>query len=448
MNIRKRIHHNLNKFMLDTSASMVIVFGAAMPVVFTVGGVSIDLLSAQSQESAEYSKLNSIGSFASDRNSCTGKSGSALNTCASNLQSLVNSYTNQINANSSVTVTPGLWCTPSSGSPSFVENGACSSKNSVGAVKVDSATNYSTRFLKLFGKSTISKSMSMVLVDSKITTVATLGICPGIIFNEDILSNSNAGDVDWSEKKQSPRKLSKRELRVGDDDDNDFDGETGRYSTKKPFWLYDVTGKMTSFPRSEKKSSSSRNKDPIDQLSRPSGDSIDVSVGAVVNVWSYRFRADNDSFGDKVNDRDHGEVDTSDNGGPQILRPLKKLEGQTCMALLGEEVGNNRVKITGVMPITLDVLCDGKRKRDKNRWIALKGDGKTTESRCSYRSDEDYVDISMQYRYGENRKSDDDDFTFSDKNKWGGSNKGDYSKGSVKAMRSPPNKVDYKSRDN
>ena len=446
MNIKKRIHINVNKFMLDTSASMVIMFGAAMPVVLTVGGVGIDMLSVQNQENSANSRLNSVGSFASANNSCTGQSGSALNACASSLQSLVNDYANKTGGNISVTVTPGLWCTTSSGASSYVANGLCSSGSSIGAVKVVGTTSFDTRFLKLFGKSNISKTIEMILVDSRITSLNTAGICPGIILNAAILSNSQSGEVDWSEKTQSPRKLSVRELRVGDDSENDFQGETGSYSTKKPFWLYDVTGERTSFPTRETVSSNS--KTPIDGLTRPSGNSIDVTAGTIVNVWSNSFGASSSSFGKKVTDRDYGEVDTSDNGGPQILRPLKKLEGQTCMALVGEEVSSNRVKLTGIIPMSLDIVCDGKRKRQGNKWTALKGDGKTTESKCKYESDTDRVDISLKFWYGEGRNSDNAAFTFSDKTKWGGSNKGDYSKGNVKAMRSPPNKVDYKSSFN
>ena len=143
MNIKKRIHSNINKFILDTNASVALIFGAAIPVAFTIGGVSIDMLSAQNQENTAFSRLNSVGSYASDRNSCTGQSGSALSACASNLQSLVNSYVNQTGGGLSVTVTPGLWCT-SNGSTSFVANGACSSSNSIVAVIVDASSNYST----------------------------------------------------------------------------------------------------------------------------------------------------------------------------------------------------------------------------------------------------------------------------------------------------------------
>ena len=439
MKLATKLMTKTKSFCRDTTASMIIVAGAAMPVIMVVGGVGLDLMSVQMKENAAAGQFNSIGTFATALNGCTGKSSGALATCAQTLQDQVNSYARNLSSDLSVTVTPGLWCTPSgNGSPSFILNSGSCSGSSVSAVKVSGIQSFNTRFLRLFGTSQINRKMEMILADDKMTGIATSGVCPSIILNEELLKSPSGGDVKWSEKSQSPRDKTKLVLRSGQSSQS-FDGELGSVSLSYPFFIADPSGSRTSFPSSERSGSGST---PITSIQKPSGTDFDLTAGTKYRRLSIPFSANSNEFSKTVSDRDYGSRSASDNGGPQILRELKKnWEGKTCMALIGKDNKDGTVTVNGSVPFTFDVVCDGMRKRTNNKWVAYKDDGKTLESKCSYSSDTDKVDISIAGWLGDDRNADSDEYTPSDRNKWKAQNNGKGSQGYVRGTTASTNRV-------
>ncbi len=426
------------RFYRDTTASMVFVAGAAMPVVMVTGGVGLDLLSAQMKENAAAGQFNSVGTFAAALNTCTGQTGSGLIACAAQLQNQVNSYASKLSSDLSVTVTPGLWCTPSSGTPSFILNGAACSGSSVSAVKISGVQTFNTRFLRLFGAAQINRKMEMTLADDKMTGIATSGICPSIIFNEEIMNSSSAGEVKWSEKTQSPRDKNKITLTSGQSSQS-FSGETGTFSTSYSFFIADPSGSVTSFPSSERTSGTTQRA----TISKPSGTDFDMTAGTKYRRLSVPFPANSTEFTKTVSDRDYGSRYASDNGGPAILRELKKnWENKTCMAMIGHDNGDGTVTVKGSVPFTFESVCDGMRKSVSNKWVAYKDDGVTLEPKCSYNSDTDKVDISLSGWLGDNRKADSDAYAPSDRNKWKAQNNGRNTVGWIRGITASTNRVE------
>ena len=442
MKLATKLMTKTKSFCRDTSASMVIAIGGAMPVIMIAGGVGLDLMSVQMQENAAASQLNSVGTFATALNTCTGQTGQGLLTCAQTLQNQVNAYASQISNNLTVTVTPGLWCTPAGNStPSFVAVNGCGSGSSVSAVKVSGNLLFNTRFLKLFGTSSINRKLEVTLADDKMTGIATSGICPSIVFNEEIMKSSSAGEVNWSEKTQSPRNANKITLRSGITGQS-FSGELGSTSTNYPFFVVDPSGSRTSWPSSERTGS---NNTQIASISKPSGTDFDLTAGTKYRRFATPFATTNSDLSRNVTDRDYGSRLASDNGGPGILRELKKnWEGKTCMAMIGHDNGDGTLTVNGSVPFTFDVICDGMRKRSGGSWVAYKDDGKTVESKCSYSSDTDKVDISIAGWLGDNRTSDSAAYTPSDRTKWKAQNNGQGSKGWAKGITASTNKVEDK----
>ena len=429
-------------FCRDTTATMIMAVGAAMPVVIVTSGVGMDLLSVQMKENAAASQLNSVGTFASSLNTCTGQTNTT--TCAATLQTQINAFAKQIGAdNLTATVTPGLWCTPSSGSPSFIAVNASCSGSSVAAVKVSGTFAFDTRFLRLFGLPSINRKMDITLADDKMTGITTANICPSIVLNEEIIKSSSAGDVLWSEKSQSPRSnyINKITLKSGITTQS-FSGELGNTSTYYPFFLVDPSGSLTSWPASERLNSTTTQRTSI---SKPSGTDFDLTAGTKYRRFSYPFSTTNSDLSKNVTDRDYGSRLASDNGGPAILRELKKnWEGKTCMAMIGHDNGDGTITIKGSVPFTFDVVCDGMRKRSGGNWVAYKDNGSTVESKCSYSSDVDKVDISISGWLGDNRTSDSIAYTPSDRNKWGAQTNGRGSVAYVRGTNASTNKVDDK----
>ena len=439
MKLATKLMTKTKSFCRDTTASMIVVVGAAMPVVMVVGGVGLDLMSVQMKENAAAGQFNSIGTFATALNTCTGKADASLASCASQLQTQVNSYASNLSSNLSVTVTPGLWCTPSGGgSPSFTLNGACSSGSSVSAVKISGIQSFNTRFLRLFGTSQINRKMEMILADDKMTGIATSGICPSIVLNEEIMKSSSAGEVLWSEKTQSPRQKSKITLTSGVTSQS-FSGELGSTSTNYPFWIVDPSGSLTSWPSSERSNGTTTQRTSI---SKPSGTDFDMTAGTKYRRFATPFATTNSDLSKNVTDRDYGSRLASDNSGPAILRELKKnWEGKTCMAMIGHDNGDGTVTIKSSAPFSFDVICDGMRKRSGGSWVAYKDDGKTVEPKCSYSSDTDKVNISIAGWLGDGRKADSDEYAPSDRNKWKATNNGKSSLGDVKGITASTNRV-------
>lgn len=436
MKISKTLFAKVKHFCRDTTASLVFVVGGAMPVVIVTGGVGLDLMSVQIQENAAASQLNSAGIFASQINACSGiPAGSNLTACVSQLTSVVNSYIHNSNPSLTATLTPGLWC-----GNTFTSNSSCPNGSGVSAVKLTGTLSYNTRFLKLVGLSSINRQIQLTMMNSKVTAVATTNICPSIILNEQLLVSPTAGNVAWNDQASVLRNMGRYLLRINAGQQYGFSGTNGTLYTSNSFWMASTDGSnRSSYPNSERLNNTPS---PIPAIDKPSGNVFDFTAGTRFTVWSNNFPANSNEFGKTVNDPDYGLVNASDNGGPQIFAKLKRnYEGKTCMAMVGHDNGDGTVTVSSGIPITIDVICDGKRKSIQGKWYALKDDGVTAEPRCTYTSDTDKVDPSIAFWFGEGRTSDTASYTPSDSTKWAAQVNGDYSKGSAKSFNAPAKKV-------
>jgi hypothetical protein len=347
---------------------------------------------------------------------------------------------------SSVVVTPGLWCTGSGITAQFVPSATSTSCTSIGsgatgtaAVQVTGTITSKTRFLQAFGVKNITKNLQMVVANDLMTSIANSTICPSIILNDQYLSNSQAGEVAWSDKGSKPRLMQRQILTTGRGATQYISGETGTWPTAKAFWIADPSGYYSSFPTSETKSGSN---DPIIPINQPSGTDFDLTKQTKYKVFTYdAFKTDSNGFSKKVNDPDYGLVNSSDNSGPQLLRRLKRdYEGKSCMALVAKEGSNGYVTVYKSVPIRLDYVCDGKRDKNLN---ALKDDAVTPETRCSYnKSDASKVDISISFWIGHERNSDDEVYVPAPKELYRASINGKGSNGSALGITSTHKRVD------
>ena len=437
------------RFCADTKAAGGIIIGAAMPIVIVVGGVGLDLTTAQIQQNSAIVALNSAGNFASQISQCVSQNGGAADaTCLSNLNNVVNSYVAAVPGvnNLNLGVSTGVWCTTSSGSSSFVKygNSLSSCTSSTAAIQVNGTYSYQTKFLRIFGANNLSKKITMTIVNDLVTSIATANICPSIILNERLLTDSAAGDILWKEGGQYPRQLTKFTVRAGQGTQS-WAGENGSTSFTS-FWNYDPKGSRASFPTSEISSGTT----PISSIGKESGTDFDLTVGRTVTVWPTTYSSNSGSAGKTVLDPETKTlVTTSDNGGEQIFKEFKKYEGQTCMALVGQDMGNKKVKIKKIIPVTWETICTGKRKRLTSSWQALEEDGVTVKAGCSYTSDVDKVDPHFIGRIGESRTDDSKPYILSQKEKWGGRTNGQGSSDvSAKAFFGTPRKAEERSNFN
>lgn len=432
----------VKRFASDTTASMVMIFGAAAPVVIVTGGVGLDMLNVQMKENAATATMNSIGAFASALNTCTGKTGTDLQTCATNLQNSVNSYLTSIGQSGqlSVGVTTGYWCNGTT----YSTTGCSSNQTSVPAVQVQGTLSVDTKFLRLFGAATINKGILMTMVDDKITSIAGADICPAFALDDRVLVHPTAGRVTWDDKTNSARLLTQVSLSDGIGKSQSLNSETGTISLSNPYYLIDTGGGgRTTWASRETTSSNSTT--AISPITAPTASDFDLGAAKTYTVISYNqnFSASPSYFGKQVNDSRYGLVPTSDSGAPQMLKNLKMKEGSNCLALVVKDLGNGTVKVVGAHPVHIDTVCDGKRTYSSGKFNAKKPDGVTNEPNCSYdNGNTDRVDITIKYHIGEDRNDDSDPWTPSDKSKHRGQSKGNSSNGYMMGMIGQPNRVE------
>lgn len=414
----------VKNFLAEELAVAALFSSFGLVIVAGVAGGAVDMTAYQTQKNNIVAALNSAGNYASVSNGCVGTSTSAVQACETTLQTLTQNYLDAVYGSNSpkVTVDTGLWCV-TNGHGAFVSNtgsgNAQCASGGTAAVQVSGIATTKPSFLKLVGLRTLSENIKLTISNNRIDQFEGTQTCPGLLFDERVFTRADGSALTWDKSRRAPAEKGAMRFYFGKP--WTYSDSYGSYTSQKPFWV--VNGKE-------------------DNSSAPNFGSSETASGAstksVTSSSSSSYKADgkhlhytytgstipttSSDVGKSVYDPDLKANRAANDSNTFAWRPWKKLEGKTCLALLGGGSDTDKKYSRGGILVTIDKVCDGSRRwvSSTNSWKATKWDKSGDDSDCDDSVSGSTPTPSIRLRHGEGRTSDASEYVRSDYSKWKG----------------------------
>lgn len=423
--------------------------GSAALLAVSVTGVILGIVGAGTQVASVTIAVNNTynyamtgGKFASINNQCTGLNNSALTTCVSDLLNTTTTYLTAAGAPNSIvkslTVVPGYYCanqklfisladSTNSGAKCSTTNGNNANNNSpMSSVQISLTSNYQALALKsLLNK--LNQKITLTLLAGRVDEVSAANVCPGIAFDRRIFIQDDDSANLYDSKNQRPTEYGKIKHVLG------VPESRNGVSIPNAFGIFNESSSNSpSIPSTEGTGSSWKKRGAIYSSTVNSEKRTKFDTSA--RGWRYSAYASggNSQFTNTINDPDYGQREKNDHGASMDLRDLKKLEGKTCVALFFTGTDADKKSIKEGHEITITKVCTGARGRKKdanNNYIkdgnnnyvpyAMTEDHKSYDTACGNGTVSN-PEVSIEYRIGRDRFSDNDNYTMSDYSKVGG----------------------------